>query len=407
MKLSYEQLKEFVSIVVTAGRISIADFNATRDNTAGLLDKIGKMVTLDSVYIVDKLAKFDGEYLSFGKTIEEWQQDLIMIEDKSDVNVDQKALQPHRPTYRPVFYSYTIGKKVISTTIDYNDLERACHFADQFVSLISMKYKRLEDSMAVYRYGVKREMIAKFYDIASKEMAGTYSVIGTGASGDEWELHGSDSYTINSQWGTVINAKADNGLFLLEVSGGTAGNSDDQYNGTYIVVKEIAAASTKSLKELVEEGYLIKFDLITEIAKPVDTSTGEAFIKQLKKDVEVASDLSEGHSLNGNSLGATEGLTLIVKQSVLPSLEVDTWAGAFNKELLALPAETIVVKDFGSANSKLYAVLVDSRAMRLHNTYNATFENLNGYGAFLNIFKHTEDTAYISRNCFVKFFVEP
>ena len=89
MKLSYEQLKEFVATVITDAKISIADFNVTRDNTAGLIDKIGKIITLDSVYNVDKLAEFDGEYLSFGKNIEEWQQDLTMIEDKSDVNVDQ------------------------------------------------------------------------------------------------------------------------------------------------------------------------------------------------------------------------------------------------------------------------------------------------------------------------------
>ena len=105
-------------------------------------------------------------------------------------------------------------------------------------------------------------------------------------------------------------------------------------------------------------------------------------------------------------MGATEGLVLVVKQGVIPSLEADTWAGAFNREMLALPAQVIVVKDFGSCDDKVYGVLVDSRGMRLHNTYNATRENLNGDGDFLNVFRHTEDTAYISRNCFVKFYKE-
>ena len=81
MKMSYEQLKQYVANVVTAGKISVADFNVTRNNSVGLLDKIGKIVTLDTNYETDKLNIFDGEYLSFGKTIEEWQEDLILPVD--------------------------------------------------------------------------------------------------------------------------------------------------------------------------------------------------------------------------------------------------------------------------------------------------------------------------------------
>ena len=122
--------------------------------------------------------------------------------------------------------------------------------------------------------------------------------------------------------------------------------------------------------------------------------------------MEKAGDLSEGNSINGNSLGATEGLVLLVKQSVIPSLEVDTWAGAFQAQMVSLPAEVVVVKDFGSCDDKVYAMLVDRRGMRLHPTFNGTFENLNGEGAFLNIFRHTEDTAFLSRNVFVHFWKE-
>ena len=138
-----------------------------------------------------------------------------------------------------------------------------------------------------------------------------------------------------------------------------------------------------------------------------DLSLSTADIKQVKEDIEVASDVSEGHSLNGNTLGATQGLVLIVKQGVIPSLEVDTYAGAFNQNQLAVPAEIVVVKDFGSADADYFAVLMDRRAMRLHNTYNATRDNANGDGDFLNIFRHTEDTAYLSRNAFFKAYKKP
>ena len=110
-------------------------------------------------------------------------------------------------------------------------------------------------------------------------------------------------------------------------------------------------------------------------------------------------------------------MVLLVKQGVIPTLQVDTLAGAFNKEELAVPTDVIVVKDFGSTTvtvgessvdvSKAYAVLVDGRGMRLHNTYNATRSNENGDGDFLNIFRHTEDTPYLSRNTFIKVYEAP
>ena len=377
-KLSYAELKSFVAGILTDAKVSNPSFVASRDNTAGLLDKIGKIITLDTSYQIDKLNAFDGEYLSFGKTIEEWQEDLIMPQAYD--NTGANALAPHRPTYRPAFYSYTIGKKVVATTIDYNDLERAVHFEEQYVSLISMKYKRLEDSMAVYRYELKREMIARFYSLATANADSTLSSVGS-----------------STAFGATRSV---NDIVVISSISGIS----TSYIGRYVVV--VAQASADVVKDAIDDGELIKLDLVSELAKPVDTSTGEAFIKSVKSFVEQAQDLSEGNSLNGNSLGATEGLVLIVKQNILPSLEVETWAGAFHQEMVSLPAETIVVKDFGSADDKVYAVLMDRRAMRLHPTFNGTYENLNGEGAFLNIFRHTEDTAWLSRNAFVHFWKE-
>lgn len=377
-KLSYAELKSFVAGILTDAKVSNPSFVVSRDNTAGLLDKIGKIITLDTSYQIDKLNAFDGEYLSFGKTIEEWQEDLIMPQAYD--NTGANALAPHRPTYRPAFYSYTIGKKVVATTIDYNDLERAVHFEEQYVSLISMKYKRLEDSMAVYRYELKREMIARFYSLATAAADSTLTSVGS-----------------STAFGATRSV---NDIVVISSISGIS----TSYIGRYVVV--VAQASADVVKDAIDDGELIKLDLVSELAKPVDTSTGEAFIKSVKSFVEQAQDLSEGNSLNGNSLGATEGLVLIVKQNILPSLEVETWAGAFHQEMVSLPAETIVVKDFGSADDKVYAVLMDRRAMRLHPTFNGTYENLNGEGAFLNIFRHTEDTAWLSRNAFVHFWKE-
>lgn len=91
----------------------------------------------------------------------------------------------------------------------------------------------------------------------------------------------------------------------------------------------------------------------------------------------------------------------------MPPLKVKTLAGAFHRDELAIPAELVVIPDFGDASSDFYAMLVDRRIMRLHNTYRAVRNNENGQGDFLNYFYHTENTAHISRNCFVKVYKKP
>ena len=372
-KFSLAELKTLVASVVTKSKISNDTFSVTRDNIVGLVDKIGKIVTLDSYLAIDKLADFEGEYLSFGKTIEEWQQDLIEVSSYDSTGAG--ALSPHDPTYRPPFYSYTLGRKVIKTTIRNNDVERAVHFVDQLVEIASMQMKRLQDSMAQYRYGVKREMLGKFVGLVL------------------------DSYDTNAVTELATSTKYVEGTQLYK--------QVDGVNHFGIVVKEIPATNTDGWVALVGAGKIIEYNLLTELAKPVDTSTGEAFIKALKGCLEQCNDISEGNSLNGNTLGAIEGVTLFVRQNILPSLDVDTMAGAFNLDKIALPSMVIVLRDFGSASSDVYAVLMDSRAMRLHNTYRATRENMNGDGDFLNIFEHTEDTAWISRNAYIHVFEVP
>lgn len=372
-KLSYAELKSVVSSLITKAKISNPSFVETRDNVVGLLDKIGAIITLDTDYQQDKLYMFDGFFMSFGKTIEEYQQDLILPTAYDSDGAG--ALSPSDPTYRPVDYSYSLGRKKIKTTIRNDNIERAVHFEAQLVDIVSMQFKRLEDSMAVYRYELKREMLAKYIALCEEPYAST------------------TTFAIS----TAYNV----GQYVRK------GSTGDDAKVFAIVVKPIANTNTHVWADAVANGELIVLDLIKEIAKPVDTATGEAFIEEVKKSLEIASDLSEGHSLNGNSLGAVSNLKLIVKQGVIPALQVQTMAGAFHSEDLAIPADIVVVKDFGSANADYFAVLMDERGMRLHNTYNATREQVNGDGDFLNIFRHTEDTAHVSRNTFVRVFKVP
>lgn len=376
-KLSIALLKSVVHTYVAANKISVESFTETQDNSVKLLDTLGKIYTNWQNYS-DKLALFDGEDLSFGKTIEEWAQDLILPEDFDASG--SGTLAPHESTYRPVSFSFTLGKKTIPQTIRNNDIERAVHNIGQFEEIITGKTKALYDSETMFRYAMKRQALGVLAERCVDAMDASQADV-----------------TLASVGASISGAHEVNEIFAITGS------------GMYILVKPIASGAGLTGTTAISGGYLIALDLVKAIAIPSTDVTGEAFIEQVLKDVEVASDFSEGHSLNGNTLGGNPeaGLVLVMKQGIMPSLKVQTLAGAFNKEELAMPAEIVVIPDFGDADADVYAVLVDRRIMRLHNTYRAVRENLNGQGDFLNMFYHTENTAHVSRNCFVRVYKKP
>ena len=142
--------------------------------------------------------------------------------------------------------------------------------------------------------------------------------------------------------------------------------------------------------------------LVSTIAVPTDTATGEAFIKLIKEDVEAASFAHEG-GLNNCLIGAAPEMMLYVKKGIMPSIEVDTLAGAFNEGRLAIPAKVKVVDDFGTmTNDDVFAILVDPRGVKLHRGYHAIRERENGDGDFINYIDHSEHTGFISKNVYIK-----
>ena len=371
MKLTLDALKSVVASYVDSNKISLETFVETRANSVGLLDTIAKIFTIESRY-VDKLDIFDGEDLDYGKTISEWQADLILPESYDATGAN--ALAPHDSTYRPVSFSYTLGRVKIPQTIRNNDVERAVHNAEQFGEIIASKTKAMYDSERVFRYDVKKQGLG---EIAER------CVYAQDASNAD--------VTIASLATAVGQAMAVNELLAI--------------NGENYIVEKPITTTTLTGQQLLDGGYIVKLDLVETLAKPVDTATGEAFVESIKKAVEVASGNSEGRSLNGNTLGAVDGLVLIVKYGIMPNIEVQTQAGAFQSDKVALPTKIIAIDSFGSlsANAEdVYAILLDVRGMRLHNSYRAVRENMNGDGDFLNLFFHTENTLHISKNTFVR-----
>ena len=147
-------------------------------------------------------------------------------------------------------------------------------------------------------------------------------------------------------------------------------------------------------------------DVYKAIAKPVDTATSEAFITQVKADVEDASFAHEG-GLNKAFIGASPELILFVKKGVVPFIQVTAMAGAFQRDELAIPARVKVVEDFGAITGgtdgkEVFALLADPRGIKLHNHYNATREAPNADADCTSYVRHFEDCAFISKYVYMK-----
>ena len=143
--------------------------------------------------------------------------------------------------------------------------------------------------------------------------------------------------------------------------------------------------------------------LVSTLAKPTDTASGEAFIKKVKELVEIAKDMND-HNLAAHVCGAAPSLKLYVKQGVMPSLEVDTMAGAFNEAKLAVPAEIKTVLDFGTADANIYAILVDERAIKLHDDINKVTTDYTAGDDQDNFYRLLKQTGFISKFAFIHVF---
>ena len=97
-------------------------------------------------------------------------------------------------------------------------------------------------------------------------------------------------------------------------------------------------------------------------------------------------------------------MVLFLIKGVMPTVQVDALAGAFQKEELSIPAKVKIVDGFGDNATGVYAVLVDPRGVKLHTGYEQTLEQLNAEGGFINYFRHLEFTGFISKFVYVKVF---
>lgn len=366
-KLTVAELEARVKRILDKTDISVTNYEAVKNAVVNLVNKIGLIFTNEQDY-KDKLATFDRETMRFGSTIEEFQYDIQLPMNYSDIS-EVEDLKSHYPTQRPCSYSEPIEDQVFAVTRSFKDLQKAVNDEGQFAKLVVGIQQALESSIRTFKYSIKRELVGKLAYLCTNAMDGSKATLwaaGTAAA---------------------VNTIVKNAATPTKIG---------------IVVKAYAAAANLTYDAAVTAGYIVNLDLVSTLAKPTDTATGEAFLKQIKADVETAGDISEGHSLNGNTLGASE-CVLLVKHGVTNVLDVDVQAGAFNGDKVAIPAEIISVPDFGkTADANVYAVLMDKRTLAVFPTFEYRGDTENVSGGFINYIAHYEAVPVISRNTFVK-----
>ena len=146
--------------------------------------------------------------------------------------------------------------------------------------------------------------------------------------------------------------------------------------------------------------------LVSTLAIPTDTATGEAFIKAVKDcvtDAKFANTLDIKGILNKGT--NPSNLVLFIKKGILSSLSVDTYSGAFNKEDLNTGVGKIVeVEDFGDDNTGTWALLADVRGIKLHTNWDITIPQVNAQGGFVTSWRHIKPTPFISMATYVHVF---
>ena len=348
-------------------------FSPSVNEISGLVDKIAKTYTLDGDFS-DPLPELDGEDLNYARTLEEYFENLVMPEDNDPTGAN--ALNPAYATYMKPTYSYQQKKQTFKVTRPYDVVQASFHGEGEYADFITLITKRLYDSFNVWKYNVKKKLLGSVISAIVASMSAT----------------GAATFT----YGTAYNI----GQRFTDATIGKA-----------IAVKNIKTTdftSGDTLQDAIDEGFVVVLNLLSELAVPSDTSSGEAFILDVKKVVEDSKFPSEGNSLNGNTVGvAPAGLKLYIKKGIMPDLEVNTLAGAFHREDVAIPVEIKVVDDLGDDSNDVYAVLVDPRGVKYHSDYIASRSQENAEGDFINFYLHVTPTLAFSRNTFLHAWKKP
>lgn len=335
---SLTDIKTLVNAVLDATKISDdAPVVPAVDDITGLVIKIGKQFMLSSNFESD-LPELEGDRLEFGSTIEEYYVKLAAIaafkptpgtlHEKVDVNGTATDVwesdigKPSRPDFATVVYSYELAKYQAAQTVDYNKIEHAMIGQNEFSKLIADITKSLYDTIAIYKYMIKKQLLGRAIDLIGVEGAG--------------------------------NAQR------------------------------------------------------AKIAAPSDTSTGEAFVKSVKSYVNKFTKIHDTYNLLKVPVKSQlEDLVLYILEGYEEVIDVGVLAGAFNVGKVSIPVTVKTVEDFGTlaTNTTAYALLVDTRGVKVHTLHETASQEDVGRSEFITYFLNYQPVCHISKAvnmvCFV------
>ena len=314
-----------------------ADFEPTYESVSTLLDKIGLTISLQS-NVVDHLEMFDDVVLSNGTTVEEYINDMLVVEDY-DPNATPFDAEPL--DVKRAYHTRSKDKKITLPVLKA-EIDRAFTSPEGTASFTARQIARIDDTFKNYKYEAKKIAIgqkllrdhAEFDEDTEKWSASEVS---------GWRLILAD--------GKSISGIGEKGLAHIKVKVGEEAGDDPEDEPTPIY------------------SYAIE-----------EKATSEEFILAIQSLVEDMQFLRTGYNTFGiPQQSQKENLVLLLKSGALPIMNVRALSNVFNKELLGLGIDVKVVDDFGIDTSvlasgdplgKVYAVLADKRLVRYITTRN-------------------------------------
>ncbi len=309
-----------------------ADFEPTYESVSTLLDKIGLTISLQS-NVVDHLEMFDDVVLSHGTTVEEYINDMLVVEDY-DPNATPFDAEPL--DVKRAYHTRSKDKKITLPVLK-KEIDRAFTSPEGTASFTARQIARIDDTFKNYKYEAKKIAIGQ-------KLLRDHAVYDE--DGGLW-MPGSVT-----AWRDIINSAKTSSYGVGE--------------------KHLATIS-------VEIGVDDDEPILSHAI--IDKATSEEFILAIQSLVEDMQFLRTGYNTFGiPQQTQKENLVLLLKSGALPIMNVRALSNVFNKELLGLGIDVKVVDDFGIDTSvldntsdplaKVYAVLADKRLVRYITTRN-------------------------------------
>jgi hypothetical protein len=309
-----------------------ADFEPTYESVSTLLDKIGLTISLQS-NVVDHLEMFDDVVLSHGTTVEEYINEMLVVEDY-DPTASPFDAEP--VDVKRAYHTRSKDKKITLPVLKA-EIDRAFTSPEGTASFTARQIARIDDTFKNYKYEAKKIAIGQ-------KLLRDHATFNENTK--KWETTGV------SKWKDIIS---------------------DAKTTTQGVGEKFLANITVEIGVDEDDNPILSHAII-------DKATSEEFILAIQSLVEDMQFLRVGYNTFGiPQQTQKENLVLLLKSGALPIMNVRALSNVFNKELLGLGIDVKVVDDFGIDTSvltsgdplgKVYAILADKRLVRYITTRN-------------------------------------